>query len=64
MLMTADTDTEASHDEAAIRDELADYWAKHPSAVRALSVMECCSGFPTARAEPGAPADGGRDNGS
>src|SRR5262249_1113437 len=43
MLWTADTEADASHDEAAIRDKLADYFAKHPSAVRALTASECSS---------------------
>jgi hypothetical protein len=64
MLLTADTPTQSRGDEAVIRDRLAAYWAKHLAAVRAPTVIECWSGFPTHRAEPGPAADGGRDGGS
>lgn len=45
MLLTADTSTQASGDEAKIRERLSVYWAKHAIPVRAPSPIECWSGF-------------------
>lgn len=53
MLLTADNAIQAEGDKAVIQDRLAAYWAKHSSAVRAPSVIECWSGFRTDRAAPG-----------
>ena len=64
MLMTADNPTQARGDEDEIRNGLASYWASHGTPVRAPMPIECWSGFPTRRADPGAAAAGGRDGGS
>jgi hypothetical protein len=45
MLWTADSQLEAQGDEARIRERLAAYWDKHPSAVRAPLAIESWSGF-------------------
>jgi hypothetical protein len=52
MLLSADTPSQVRGDETAISDRLTAYWAKHATAVRAPSAIECWSGIPTGRAEP------------
>lgn len=52
MLLTADTALQAKDEEAVLREKLAAYWARRPTAVRAPSPMECLSRFSSGRADP------------